>query len=399
MRTIVLCAALLLCSAAFASEGVLLLGDDAIREGRGGAGVASPQDASWILLNPAGLVDLERRVDFGLSLIFPRLTLHTRGIGQDFFYRDMTDDGFMANPSVGVVWPLKSGSSAVTDTVGLGFYVPAGAAIHFPRSRTWVGALEGRTDRNLDFMQPRLTLAYAHRFDSEWALGLSINGSLSAARTDQITPYLLPTRGKNEWDYAFGAGFGVGVYRRWERWSFGAAVESRQWSQVFDKYRDITPYPVDLPTTAQTGAAYRITPRLEIEFDYRFINWSNTRFFHEPSSRNGLGWHDQHGVMGGIEWQANPRWTFRAGYSHMTPAMDNEHVFGSALVPLVVTDHAAVGVTHALTDHSELHLAFAHWFQGEQTESGRGDFYSHAGKGTRSTLAADWISLGYSRKF
>lgn len=376
-----------------ASEGILLLGDDPIRVGHGGAGVASPRDASWAMLNPAGLVDLERRLDFGLSLVYARAALHTHGLAQLPFSDEMTDDLLQGIPSFAMVWPMEWG------TLGLALNTPTGAAIHFPHPRTWLGVLENDTDHNLDFMQPRLTLAYAHKFDSEWAIGISVNGSLSLARTDQVTPLLLPTRGDNEWDQAFGAGFGVGVYRSWERWSFGAAYESRQWAQVFDTYRDVTPYPVDLPATVQTGIAYRITPKLEIEVDYRFINWSDVKFFHESNWGRGLAWHDQNGVMCGIEWEASPKWTFRAGYSHMTRAMSDEHVFGSALVPNVVQDHAGVGFTRVLSESSELHVTFAHWFEGKQTETGTGDIYSHLGKGTSVGLKVDWLSLGYTWKF
>ncbi len=390
---VVLLAALAMGRAAYASEGILLLGDDPIRVGRAGAAVASPGNASTITLNPAGMVDLERRVDFNMSVIHYRLALRTKSIAQIPFAGEMTDHELQGLPSVGIVWPREDGA------LGLSLHVPVGAMVHFPRPRTWVGILEGGTDRNLDFAQPRLTLAYAHKFDSEWAVGVSLSGSISAGRTDQMTRLLLPTRGNNEWDYAFGAGAGIGVYRAGKRWSFGAAVESRQWSQVFDKYRDISSYAVDLPATAQTGFAYRITPALQVELDYRFINWSDVKFFHEDNAHQGLGWRDQHGVMCGIEWQATRRWTFRAGYSRMTPAVDGDHVFGTALAPLMVTDHVAAGFTRVLNDRSELHVTLAHWFERQQTDTGAGDVYSHLGKGSQSSVRAEWLTLGYSLKF
>lgn len=376
-----------------ATEGILLLGDDPIRVGRAGAAVAAVGDASWVAFNPAGLEGLDRRVEWGMAVIHSRATLHTRGIAEVPFRGTMVDDEWNGMPSFGLVLPHKSG------TFGLGLYIPTGAMVHFPQPRSWAGLLEGLNDRKLEFMQPRLTLGYAHRFDSGWVLGVSVNGSLSVGRTDQITPRLLASRGNYKWDVAPGAGLGLGVLRRWERWSFGAALESRQWSQRFDTYRDISPLAVDMPATFQTGVGFKITPKLEVEMDYRFINWSDVRFFHEPSAGAGLGWHDQHAVMAGVEWTASPQWTFRAGYSRASHAMGDDHLFGSALVPNVATDHVGAGFTCKVGERSEISLALAHFFKGGQTGSGKGDFYARLGKGSESTLQVDWLSLTYCLKF
>lgn len=393
MRVLATLFVLLAAHGARATEGTMLLGDDPVRVGRAGAAVAAEGNASWVMFNPAGLEGLDRRVESGLTVIHSRATLHTRGIAEIPFSTTMADAEWNAFPSLGLVLPQENG------TIGLGLYIPAGAMVHFPHSRSWVGLFEVNNDRKLEFVQPRLSLGYAHRFDSGWVLGASVNGSLSIGRTDQITPRLLATRGNFRWDCAPGIGAGVGVLRRWERWSFGAAVESRQLSQGFKKYRDISFHTVDLPTTLQTGVAFKIVPKVEIEVDYRFIHWSEVKFFHEPSSGSGLGWHDQHGIMGSVEWTASPDWTFRAGYAHMTRAMRDDHVFGSALAPLVVTDHIGAGFTHRLGERSELSLALAHFLKGSQTASGGGDIYAHLGKGSKSTVQADWITATYSLKF
>ncbi len=388
-----LLAVLLAVHSAPATEGILLLGDDPIRVGRAGAAVAAVGDASWMMFNPAGLDGLDRRLEWGMTVIHSHATLLTRGIADVPFCGTMVDDEWNGMPSFGLVLPCESG------TFGLGLYIPTGAMVHFPQPRSWVGLLEGRNDRRQEFMQPRLTLAYAHRFDSGWILGASVNGSLSVGRTDQITPRLLPSKGDYKWEAAPGAGFGLGVLRRWERWSFGAALESRQWAERFGRYSDISPHPVDMPATFQTGVGFKVTPTVEIEVDYRFINWSDVKFFHEPSAGAGLGWHDQHAVMAGVEWTASPRWTFRAGYSHASRAMGDDHLFGSALVPNVATDHVGAGFTCRVNDRSEVSLALAHFFRGSQTGSNRGDFYARLGTGSESTLQVNWLSLVYSRKF
>ena len=393
LLSLVMCCSILPMHNALSTEGVLLLGDDPIRVGRAGAAVAARGDASWMMFNPAGLSGLDRQIEFGATVIHSVATLHTRGIAQIPFCGTMRDDEWNGFPSVGLVLPREHG------TFGVGLYIPAGAMVHFPASRSWVGLFEGLNDRNLEFMQPRLVIGYAHPFASGWILGANINGSLSVGRTDQITPRLVASQGDYKWDTALGAGFGLGVLRHWERWSFGASLQSRQWAQGFDKYRDISARTVDLPTTFQTGLAFRITPTVEVEMDYRFINWSDVMFFHQPSAGAGMGWRDQHAFMGGIEWVAGPKWRFRAGYSHLTPAMSDDHVFGSALVPNVATDHVGAGFTRMLGKRSEISLAIAHFFKNSQTASGLGDFYARLGKGSESTLWIDWLTLGYTLTF
>jgi long-chain fatty acid transport protein len=393
MRLLATILLITLCSLGYSSQGVLLMGDDPILVGRAGAGIATPEDAFWINLNPAGIVDLGRRADFTLSVIGYELTMHTKGAGRIPMSEKVEDEEVMGLPSASFVWPSETG------VWGLSFQIPTGACVHFPQSRTWVGEMEGGTDANLEYVQPRLTLAYAHKLDCDWAIGFSLIGSFSAGRTDYATARAVSTKGNNEWDYSFGAGVSVGIYRTWDKWSFASALKTRQWSEVFEKYRDVTSYPVDLPLTLHSGLAYKITPKLQIEFDHRFINWGNSKFFHEDNSSLGLGWKDQHAFMLGLEWEAAPKWTFRIGYGHVTPALSNEHLFGSAIVPNVVTDQAGIGFSYSINDHSEFHAALARWFPGKLAESGDGDIYSQIGAGSESTLQVSWLTLGYGVKF
>ena len=58
---------------AFAGEGVFLLGNDTLQLGRASSGVASPRSAYWSYMNPASMVDLERRVDVNWYTVFPVL--------------------------------------------------------------------------------------------------------------------------------------------------------------------------------------------------------------------------------------------------------------------------------------------------------------------------------------
>lgn len=54
-----------------ATEGINLIGIGPVQQGTAGAGVASAKDSTWLLLNPAGLVDLQPRMDTFVAGVCP----------------------------------------------------------------------------------------------------------------------------------------------------------------------------------------------------------------------------------------------------------------------------------------------------------------------------------------
>src|SRR5208337_1751934 len=63
--------ALIAANGAKATEGYILGGYGATQTGLSGAGVANSTDAMSMTLNPAGLVDVDRQFNFGVSLFAP----------------------------------------------------------------------------------------------------------------------------------------------------------------------------------------------------------------------------------------------------------------------------------------------------------------------------------------
>lgn len=378
---------------AHASDGLLLLGNGPIQVSRAGAGVASPRAASWMMLNPGSIVALEKRWDHELAVLWSDIGFKSRGLSRNPFAADMRHRACLAAPGGGIVWPLRHG------TLGLGLFVPSGASVDFPTSRNILSLLQGNTDRRLRYAQTRLVLAYAHQFDNGWALGFSVNGSVSMLRTDHETLRLHPTRGANEWDEALGAGLGIGIYRKWDKWAFGASYASRQWSETFDKYDDLLRHPVDLPPVVQVGLARELTPKLELVMDYKFIDRSNVRILRRDAAEGGLAWNSQHALKAGLEWRPTDRWTLRAGYSFTTSALKKRQAFISGLVPLVMRHHVAVGASYAPNKTSEFHLSYVHALRKGVSDSGESDLFSILGKGTEVSLKIDGVWAGYTYKF
>lgn len=229
----------LLAGAAWANQGILLLGNDAQHLGIAGSGVASPRSAYWTYLNPAGLAALDRRLDLNLEVLIPNVEFRPRGVLGNQRDGPLGWDGVFALPTGGAVFPLRKG------TLGLGIYVPAADAADYDQSRNILSRLlQGNRDRRLDYQHIRGVPGYAYPFDNGWNIGVALHTSFSRIRTDHLSSSFRPPEADFAWDSSLGAGFGLGVYKRWDRLALGASYTSPHWTQHFDDYRDLFDYPI-----------------------------------------------------------------------------------------------------------------------------------------------------------
>ncbi len=382
---------------AWASEGVFLLGNDALQLGRASSGVASPRSAYWSYMNPASMVDLERRFDVNFYGIFTDVDLHTKGLMGNPVDRTLESNKEAFITSSGFILPLSVG------TLGGGLFVPSGSGVDYSHSRNILsGLFEGNTDRRLDYQHIRGVLSYAYELDNGWALGFSLHGSMNRFRSDHITLSFQPTSGDMDWDTAYGAGFGLGIYRRWDKWAVGAGYSSRHWVQTMDKYSDLLRNTLDTPQVLQAGVAYSIHPKVELTLDYKWLNWEGIpQYSSTMFGGGGFNWRDQHGVKFGVEWKALEKWTFMGGYSYANTPISDDHVMLSGLVPVTVEQHWTAGVTHKFNERHEVHFVGVYAPRHTLTETGKGeaDCFSWFGKGTTLTAGAFSAIFGYSYKW
>lgn len=379
---------------ASANEGAFLLGNDALQLGRAGSGIASPRSAYWSYLNPASMVDLEKRLDINLYSVFTDIGMEPSGlIGNGL-------DGYLHSRDIfniisgGIIWPLETG------VLGGGLYIPSGTGADYERSRNLISRFfQGNSDRKLMCQHARLVLAYGYEFDNGWALGVGLHASVSRFKSDHLTLSLRPTEGDFDWDEALGAGFNIGVYKHWDKWSFGATYTSRHWTQAYDEYEDLLKYTMDMPHIVQAGVAYKVTPKLELTADIKYLWWSEVKQFGAEVLDGGFGWTNQVGIKLGIEYKVSDRWTLMGGFAHGNTPIDEEHAFIAGLVPVTVEDHITAGVTYAFDEHSEVHFVAIYGVPNTVTDSGGGDLFSKLGKGTEVMCNGTSFVLGYTYKF
>jgi len=377
-----------------AADGNELIGIGAIQKGTAGAGVALPQDATWTLLNPAGIIALEKRLDISGEI----LDLY-RGSEPDGLpivvnptARELADHGAIFVPSVGMIWPLEHG------TLGFGMFGCQGNNADYDRSRTTWPFSRGN-DRRSELQVARLPISYAYQFDNGWTVGATVMPVITTFRTDSLTLNLRPTEGNYKRELGFGIGVQLGIYKEWEHFNVGAVWRSRQFVEQYEHYEDVIKWNLDLPEVIQAGVAWKPNEKLQVLLDYKFQKWSAIKQFSEETIRGGLGWNDQHFVKAGIVYQLNDNWILRSGYSRGNPAVDEAHIFANALTPAIAEDHFTLGFSRKLTERSEVHFAWTHTFEESRRDDGSGDIFSKIGRGTQVQYEEDAYTFQYTYRF
>ncbi len=388
-------------TAAWATEGHQLIGVGATQKATAGAGVASPKDATWVLLNPAGIATLERRVDAGLELFMPSRSIEARGPGLGMLGGNplanigagrSADHSMFVIPSCGLVLPLETG------TFGVGIYGVSGMGVNYTRSRTTVAAGQ-RYDRRTEYAVGKLATAYAYPLGEGLFIGGALNLDITRFRSDMLTPAFRQTKGDYAWDTAYGAGFQIGILKQAGDWSFGGTYISRQWFEELEAYDDLLRAPLDLPQMVQAGVAWDANERLELLLDYKFIDWSAIKQLGEAPIDGGFGWDDQHVVKLGAVWQMSERLRLSGGYSYGNSPIDENVVFANSLFPAVVEHHFTIGLGADISESASVQLTYMYVPKNRLTDNGTGDFYSQAGAGTNIELGEHAFLVQYGFKF
>lgn len=211
---VVLVASLVTVDSSFATDGYFLTGYGAKQQGRGGTGVALPGDSLAGATNPAGLILVENRIDFGLTLFRPIRSGTITGNQLPPGYPDVNgpyDASRVKNfslPELGYSHLLRPNVA-----VGVALYGNGGFNTSYTRPIPLLGSTRGGVDLEQLFISP--TLAYragAHnsfgvaaniayqRFSAE---GLQNFSNASESSDPPMSPMLVtPTRleGAYVWD-------------------------------------------------------------------------------------------------------------------------------------------------------------------------------------------------------
>ena len=194
----------------FAAEGTRLIGTGPIQVSTAGAGVAAPQNSSWLSLNPAGMVMLSDSVDVSTDVIQGRASLTPNGLLGNNTAGRIEDDVVVYAPAATVVNKINE-----NDTIALGFYTVSGLAVGYPSSRSSPGAAGG-FDRRAEQRFITTSAAYARRITDQLSAALALNMNYVDLRSDSIIASGAQTSGTFDMDSALGAGFSLSLFQHFD---------------------------------------------------------------------------------------------------------------------------------------------------------------------------------------
>ncbi|MBI3042791.1 MAG: outer membrane protein transport protein [Betaproteobacteria bacterium] len=396
LKTCIKLAVLAACCApafALATNGYFSHGYGIKTKGMAGASTATASDTMGGAVNPAKMVFVGNRIDFGADLFSPRRSVSRQGetafggiyngtADSDSHYFIIPEFGYnkMFNPNLSLGVTVYGNGGMNTD-----FNTPLAGPPFAACGTAQANMLLGCGRLGVDMMQLIIAPTVAYKVNDRHAIGLSpllgyqrfkVDG-LQAFQGISSAPASVTNKGYDE-------STGVGVRVGWmgkltNTVSVGAAYSPKMDMSKFDAYRGLfaNAGEFDIPENYNVGIAFQATPKTLIAFDVQQINYSEI-----PSIANGvlnslvappanpLGspggsgfrWQDMTVFKLGIEHQYDQNWTLRAGVNHGkgpigTTAND---ISFNIIAPGVVETHLTLGLTYKTKSGGELSVSYMH---------------------------------------
>jgi long-chain fatty acid transport protein len=400
--------------AAFATNGVQLIGIGPISRSMGGVGIAAPQDAvSAVFSNPAGMCFgpycPSSQFDFAGTLFMPeqKAKVEASGTTVEANSRDNT----YAIPAIGFSVPIGEAESRWR--FGLSAYGVSGLGVDYRDTQLDQGnpgfggfPYAQGTYTNLQLMKFAPTIAYQ-------ALP-----NLSVGTSFQINYSTLDLGDGTVAAYSYGVQLGA-IYQPLDQLSLGLTYTSPQkatYNHVndFDGDGSRENLTLEQPQQVGLGVAYEfLEPGVLLETNVKWINWSDADGFDD------FDWNDQWVFAVGAQWEAIDHLFFRAGYNYAENPVDEHNDWTAADVvnvqgkslpqyyyetfrvigfPAIVEHHITAGIGYEVGESLIINLSYMHAFENTLSEQGA-DLVGGGTAKIESKLYEDSLSFAFSWRF
>ncbi len=359
-------AVLTLAHSAYATNGDQMTATSAAQAGMGGATVAQAQDAMTVLVNPAGMADLDIkdvRFDLGFGLLNPPREVNGQKSDSDWYMM----------PGGGAVFN-------VNDRLFLGMALGgvAGMGVNVPDISPAAGSQPVVTTKQVF----RFTPAAAYKVNDALTLGASLNianQSLAmslAAMTSPAPPTFVQVNLPQNQQFGFGATLGA-TYKINPKLQAGLVWTSKtdMADMEYNTTGGLTSFDMDMPASLAFGLAFKPMPGLLVEVDIKRI------FFNDvmasipvtngpagfPPSLN-FGWDDQTVYSIGVKKDMGPM-AVSVGYNYGKSPIGTEDVNMNLGSTAIVEHHLSFGITRKFSDKVSGSFAYTHAFENELTAS------------------------------
>ncbi len=406
---------------AFATDGYFPHGYGMKAKGMAGASTAMADDAFGGAVNPAKMVFVGDRIDFGADLFSPRRSSQRTGsaaglngsVDSDSIYFIIPEFGYnkMINPTLSLGVTVYGNGGMNTDYPGgqiaagnpvCGAFNPGGGGGPY-------NLLCGTGNLGVDLMQLIVAPTAAFKVSESNSLGISPLLAYQRFKMDGIQAFggftTTPAAPTALTNVGYDSSTGWGVRVGWmgkvsDSVTLGAAYSTKVKMGKFDKYRQLFADQglFDIPENYNAGVAFKASPEVTIAFDYQRINYSKISSVGNASTNFGLtvpgtlgvtggrgfGWSDVNVFKLGVEYAYSKNFTLRAGYNHGDNPIQARDVSFNILAPGVPQDHLTLGLTYKTSTNGDLTFAYMHAFNGSVSGSSLFNGFTGGAAGTET---------------
>ncbi len=358
-------------STVMATDGDQMVGITAMQWARGGAIVASPVDIPSMLYNPAAIGEIgfgKLGFDMSLGVLNPPRKITTvlgTTESNSNLYLGM-GNGFAAKLSDKIILGMAAGGVAGMGVDFPSTTLPDNPKTPMPENTSIV------TKKGLLKIVPTI----AFKASDKLVIGVSLQiGQQSLALK---TPAFIMPQTES---YGFGGAVGM-IYHILPNLQAGLSYTSKMSISEY-KFNGTSPmggegeYTMEMnsPQHAAFGLAFKPMPKLQVEADVKWYNFSDVMGEVDLKGPNGLvlplkfGWDDQIVYAVGANFKIKQGVCLRAGYNYGKTPIGPEDVDSNLGSIAVVEHHLSVGISKRWNDTCSSTLSFTHGFHNEVQSS------------------------------
>ncbi len=359
-----------ICDSALATNGMRMIGFGPVQRSMGGANIASPQDASVVITNPAGMSELKARVDFGSSYFQPSTEYSGTGVMAGVFSKGdgetvESDTKASPIPALGIILPINDKMN-----FGIGAYGVAGMGVDYERN------LYGSNTYS-SYSQMRFAPALSYRINQMISAGVSLNimyATMSFDAGREAFAMMTNPPHMNAASFGYGATIGV-LVKPMEILSGAIAYETKSRFQDFEfntyDTQGTGTYAKDKiefnqPDSITGGISLFPIKGLIVALEVQYIRWSTTNGKDQPEfSTNGsnssewnLDWDDQLVYKIGLSYLVMPMLVVRAGYNYGKMPLNSDRAFENIAFPAITEQHITLGVGVKTGENTTVNIGF-----------------------------------------
>ena len=356
-----------------ATNGYFAHGYGVKSQGMAGVGYALPQDGLASAFNPAGIAELDDRLDLGVTGFFPRRSADIVGnaFGPDAHFEGDGRKTFII-PEFAWVHRLSPRWST-----GIAAYGNGGLNTEFKDNP--FARFGGSGEAGVNLEQVFITPSLAYRIGDNHRVGVALNiayqrfyaRGLGLFAGFSQAPLNVSNQGTDNsagvglrlgWSSTLAPGLTLGA-------SFASKIDGR-----FNKYRGLFADNggFDIPENYGAGIAYQPSDAWTLAADVQHIRYSQTGSVGNSvapllqgvplgaDNGPGFGWRDATTWKFGLSHAFSRRLSLRAGYSHIDQPVPEDETFFNILAPGVVADHLTAGFSFALKNGDEFSASLTH---------------------------------------